>query len=97
MESSILAVPFIVNGLMSLFKWAGGLKQAGNPGMTGKLRFAAILLSLLGVFVSAWISGNAVDINTVTDLVKAGVETVVIFLAAHGGYDLVASRRESTI
>ena len=92
MEGLTLLVPFIVNAIVMGYKWVAGLNLVGNPSYKGILRLAAILLSLLGVVATSWLNGEPVDVDSITSLVKAFLETVVVFLAAHGSYSLVTKK-----
>lgn len=93
MESITLLVPFVVNALILAYKGLLGMNWSGNPGHTTVLRLAAVGLSLVGVFATAWYSGNPIDVNQVSDLVKVFFETLVVFLAAHGGYSLAFAKK----
>jgi hypothetical protein len=84
MLSSILLalLPFILNSVMGIAKWAGGLQ-----GTAGK-RFLLAVLSLVGVVAFSALSGNPIDPNSISSLVQTILEAFVAFLAAHGSYHL---------
>jgi hypothetical protein len=88
MLSSILVAlsPFILNAVMGVAKWAGGLQ-----GTAGK-RFLLAVLSLVGVVSFSALNGTPVDPNSISSLVQTILEAFVAFLAAHGSYHLFFSQ-----
>ena len=83
----LLAVPFVTSLLMQGVKLLAGMKWAENGvRSTPWLRFALIVLSLLGVVAAGVVSGHEVDPNQVTDLVATALETLVSAYISHAIY-----------
>jgi hypothetical protein len=85
---SMLAVllPLILtnNLVMSLVKYLSD-KTLSVYGLRGAL----VLFSLIGVVSMAVLTGNAVDFNQVTDLLKMLVEVVAVAFASHYSYKAI--------
>lgn len=87
MELITLAVPFVTTLVMSFIKLLAGMNIVGNPGRTHPmLRATLIVFSALGVVATAWLTGNAVDPNNISELVKALIETLVTAYLSHSVY-----------
>lgn len=88
MEILLLAVPFIVSGIMFGVKWLSGLYMTNNT-VDAKpwLRALLVLFSFLGYIASAQLSGAPIDPNVVTQDVMAFIGTGVLAYLAHAFYN----------
>jgi hypothetical protein len=87
MDFIVLAVPATVTAIMFGVKRLAGLAMFANGASAHPfLRFALILFSLLGIVSTSLITGNGIDPDSVTVLVRIALETLVSAAASHWIY-----------
>ncbi len=85
---AIAAAPFILNFVMLVVKRLGAdaLTNAG-------LRVLLALFSLIGVVAGSALTGNAIELSTISGLMQAILLAFAAFLASHGSFKLFWARR----
>ncbi len=81
------SAPFLLNLVMALSKWSMGFMT--TPGK----RFLLALFALMGVIISNALTGNPIQIDSITNLTQILLESFAAFLAAHGSYTLFWNSR----
>lgn len=84
----VLATPFVLNALMTAFKW-GGMKSWTTPGK----RTVLAVLAIIGAFAGNYLNGAPVDVDSVSALATTAVEAFLAFIAAHGTYSLLFQKK----
>lgn len=82
-------MPFVLNGVMQLAKWTGGLQ-----GTAGK-RFVLALFAIAGVIATSNLTGMQIDVNSISSLTQTALEALVAFFAAHGTYSMLFNAKPS--
>lgn len=80
----VSATPFLLNAIMASFKWFVGTNTLSTTGKRGVLAFFA----LIGALAYGQITGEPVDIDSISSLATIVAEAFVAFLLAHGSYML---------
>lgn len=77
--------PFIVNGIVHLFKKLPSIASMESTPHASLLRGTALILSYVGVLAGTWLSGGQVDPASATTFISA----FLTFLASTGSFFLV--------
>jgi hypothetical protein len=92
MDFIVLAVPAVVTAIMFGVKQLAGLAMFANGASAHPfLRFALVLFSLLGIVSTSLVTGNGIDADSVTALVRIALETTVSAAASHYIYVAIRS------
>lgn len=88
-EIILLAAAALVNNVaMFGVKWIGNLRMTANgPEQKRWLQIALAVLSLTGVVITAGVSGNPVDPNSISSISETLGSTAMSFFASHGAYN----------
>lgn len=87
MELIVFAVPPIVTVVMFTAKKLAGLAMFANGASARPfLRFALVLFSLLGIVSTSLITGNSIDADSVSSLVRVALETGISAFGSHWIY-----------
>lgn len=91
MTAFIIAItPFVLNGLMSIFKLLTGVQDtAGKRVLLG-------VLAIIGVLSGNALAGTPIDVTSLGGLVQSVLLSGVAFVAAHGSYSLFGPAKTST-
>ncbi len=84
----MVAAPFILNLVMGISKWLGASEMT-TPGK----RFLLALFAIMGVVISNALLGDAIQLDSITNLTQIALESAAAFIAAHGSYMLFWSRK----
>ncbi len=86
---TLIVLTFLNNLVMSGIKWAFSKGLRVTPNSSLKLRGILAILSLVGVVSAAALKGNAVDPNTVSDLVMTFLDVVLLTVTSHVAYKAI--------
>lgn len=87
MDYVAFLVPPVVTGLMFVFKKIAGYNWFVNGAQARPwLRTLLIVLSLVGMLSTSLVTGNEIDVDSITALVKLGVMTVLSAYGSHWLY-----------
>lgn len=84
---AMVLAPFIMNGLMEVFKILG----AEDWKTSGKRTLLAAL-AILGVVAGNYLNGTPLDTNSIQNLTQIAVESLIAFFATHGTYTMFWNR-----
>lgn len=76
------AAPFMLNGVMAFAKYMSG--SMTTPGK----RFLLAVFSIVGVIMANSLTGEPVQMDSITNLCQIALESLAAFIAAHGSYHL---------
>lgn len=79
----LAGTPFVLNGIMTAVKWI-----AKDSVSKGWKRGVLLLFSVIGAFATSYLTGNPVDMDSLTSLLSEALLTLVYFLSAHASYVL---------
>jgi hypothetical protein len=90
MDFIVLAVPAVVTAIMFGVKKLAGLAAFANGASAHPfLRFTLVLFSLLGIVSTSLVTGNGIDPDSLTALVRIAFETTVSAAASHWIYTAI--------
>jgi hypothetical protein len=87
MDLIAFLVPFVVTGIMFMFKKAAGLAWFVNGAEARPfLRVLLVGLSLIGLLSTSILTGKELDVDSVTALAKLGLLTLLSAYGSHWLY-----------
>jgi hypothetical protein len=87
MDFTVLAVPVVVTGFMFVVRFLAGLEMFANGASVKPfLRFALVLISLVGIANSSLLTGEPVNPDGVSSLTWIALETGVRAFGSHWLY-----------
>src|SRR4051794_20228111 len=78
--------PFIINGAVEFAKVLTGFNSTAGK------RLLLAVVALLGAISFSALTGNPVNVDSISSLVQTALEALVAFMAAHGSYSLLTGK-----